>query len=526
MPAARTCALAALPLAFLLFTLGWPLSALLWQGAVRLDVAVLQDMAQDDYLQWRLLWSILQALASSAAALVLGVPVGWVLARFEFRGRSAVLRLMMLPFVMPTLLAALGVLAVLGPRGLTMQWFGLDGQGTPWLLLYGNVFFNLCVVVRASLDGFSQFSAAHRAAARTLGASPWRVFWRLEWPLAKPWVLGSATLVAMYCLSGFGLALILGGQQFSTLEVEIYTLVAHELKLAQGGALALLCTALGGLAAWAHLMQTRNLPRNLPQDAVHRMRIQRWPHALGLLAALWVLFAWCAAPLLALVWHAMRAPVWAVLAEPSTALAIWNTVRFSAMALLLALGLGLLHALAARHSAVLRWAVWLPFIVSPVALAFGVLLAYPLAAASLPVLLAAYALLAYPFVAVAAMNALDALPVSIVQAASTLGASPWRIFIRITWPLIQPAVRRGLAFAAASCLGEFAVSLFLSRPEWMTLTTLIYQYLSTPGAANLDAAGLLACVLMALSFGAFCALDAPHRPTLPQHHFPTSASMP
>ena len=64
-----------------------------------------------------------------------------------------------------------------------------------------------------------------------------------------------------------------------------------------------------------------------------------------------------------------------------------------------------------------------------------------------------------------------------------------------------------MAFAAATSLGEFAVTLFLSRPEWITLTTLIYQRLSIPGAANLDAALVLACVLMGLALSAFLLID-------------------
>ena len=64
-----------------------------------------------------------------------------------------------------------------------------------------------------------------------------------------------------------------------------------------------------------------------------------------------------------------------------------------------------------------------------------------------------------------------------------------------------------MAFAAATSLGEFAVTLFLSRPEWMTLTTLIYQRLGRPGAANLDAALVLACLLMALSLTAFLLIE-------------------
>jgi thiamine transport system permease protein len=65
-----------------------------------------------------------------------------------------------------------------------------------------------------------------------------------------------------------------------------------------------------------------------------------------------------------------------------------------------------------------------------------------------------------------------------------------------------------MAFAAATALGEFAVTLFLSRPEWTTLTTLIYQRLGKPGTANLDTAMLLASLLMLLSAIVFVVIDA------------------
>jgi thiamine transport system permease protein len=107
---------------------------------------------QDDYLRWRVLWSLAQAGITCVLAFVLGLPLAWVLARFEFAGRTLVLRLLMLPFVVPTLVAALGVLALWGPRGLLSGWLGVNLQDTPWLLLYGNLFFNLCLVVRAGVD--------------------------------------------------------------------------------------------------------------------------------------------------------------------------------------------------------------------------------------------------------------------------------------------------------------------------------------------------------------------------------------
>ena len=160
---------------------------------------------------------------------------------------------------------------------------------------------------------------------------------------------------------------------------------------------------------------------------------------------------------------------------------------------------------------------FVPFVVSPVAVAFGLLLLYPEWTASLVLLVAAYTLLAYPFVGQHVANALSGLPPQWEQAARTLGASPWRVFVRVTLPLVAPALRRGMAFAAATALGEFAVSLFLSRPEWTTLTTLIYQHLGRPGAANLHAAHALSLLLMLLALGVFLALDAGTQPEKDAH---------
>ena len=212
-----------------------------------------------------------------------------------------------------------------------------------------------------------------------------------------------------------------------------------------------------------------------------------------------------------IAWRAIGAgaAAWSQVFEPETLAALWNTLRFSAVALVLATLLGVLHAMAAQASVIWRAAAFLPFVVSPVTVAFGLLLLYPSMTASLSLLLAAYAVLAYPFVAKALSAGLDGLPAHLHQAARTLGASPWRTFWRITLPMLRPALRRGMAFAAATALGEFAVTLFLSRPEWSTLTTLVYQRLGRPGAENLDVAMVLACVLMALALLAFMMIEWP-----------------
>ena len=504
-----------LPLAFLTLMLAAPLLRLTAEAGAGAIAAMVSAIGHDDYLRWRVLWSLLQAALTCAAALVFGLPVAWVLARYQFAGRALVLRLLMLPFVVPTLVAALGVLALWGPRGLFSGWFGLDLQDTPWLLLYGNLFFNLCLVVRAGVDALGHVSAARVAVARTLGATPWRVFWRVEWPSILPWLASSLCLVFLYCFSGFGLALILGGQKYATVEVEIYTLVAHELKLAQAGALALCMLLLTGTVALAYAAIEQRLSTPVRADVIGLRRpagVWQWS---AVAAALAVLVFFCALPLLAILARAATAGsgAWAMLLDQETLLAAWNTLRFTCVALLLATALGVTHALAARRSLWLRASAFLPFVVSPVTVAFGLLLLYPQWSASMLLLVSAYALLAYPFVAKSLGAALDSLPEHLLQAARTLGATPWRGFWRVTLPMVAPSLRRGMAFAAATALGEFAVTLFLSRPEWATLTTLIYQRLGRPGAANRDAALVLAALLMLLALLAFVLIESPPRRT-------------
>ncbi len=510
--------LGVLPAAFLAVLLIAPLARLLQEGWVGASAGMLTSMWQDDYLRWRVVWSFTQAALTCALALLLGLPVAWVLARYQFAGRTLVLRLLMLPFVVPTLVAGLGVLALWGPRGVFSEALsgglgsnvGASLQDTPWLLLYGNLFFNLCVVVRAGVDALAQVSASRVAAARTLGATPWRAFWRVEWPAVLPWLASALCLVFLYCFAGFGLALLLGGQRFATVEVEIYTLVAHELKLAEAGVLALGMVLLTGGVALGYGLIEKRLSTPARADFIPLQRPVGSGQWALLAAALGALLVVCAAPLLAIVWRAMAAgpAAWAAVFDADVWHALWNTLRFSLAALLLATVLGLAHAFAARRSVWLRTAAFLPFVVSPVTVAFGLLLLYPSWTASLPLLIAAYALLAYPFVAKSVASALDSLPVQVLQAAQTLGATPWRAFWRVTLPMIAPALRRGMAFAAATVLGEFAVTLFLSRPEWATLTTLIYQRLGRPGAANLDAAMVLASLLMGLALLAFVLIEA------------------
>ena len=77
--------------------------------------------------------------------------------------------------------------------------------------------------------------------------------------MGMPWLMSALCLVFLYCFSGFGLALLLGGPRYATVEVEIYTLVAHELQLTQAGVLAGWMLLTTGLCALAYSALERRL---------------------------------------------------------------------------------------------------------------------------------------------------------------------------------------------------------------------------------------------------------------------------
>ena len=104
----------------------------------------------------------------------------------------------MLPFVMPTLVAGMGVLALFGTNGAV--WAGW--QDTPYLLIYGNVFFNLPVLVRAAYQGFLQVPEARLQTAQALGAGSWMcigwILWLIwGWPL---WMIECSWLVEWWVM--------------------------------------------------------------------------------------------------------------------------------------------------------------------------------------------------------------------------------------------------------------------------------------------------------------------------------------
>ncbi|TYL54857.1 iron ABC transporter permease [Nocardioides sp. BGMRC 2183] len=475
---------------------------------------------------WFTVWT---AGTATLVALVAGLPAAYVLYRLRFPGRGLVRAALLVPFVLPTVVVGIAIRQLLRPGG-PFGFLGLDG--TPVAIVAGLAFFNIAVVIRTVGTAWEALDRRPAEAAAALGASPWRVWWTVTVPALRPAVVSAASVVFLFCATGFGVVLTLGGVRYSSVETEIYLLTTGaitgvpELSAAAALSLVQLVSVVVLLAVAARL-------RRVPDPTVRRVpatpaRPRR--RDLPAIAATVVVLTAVAAPILALVLSSLRPDgTWSlaayralggsgtdagnaigggVLRVPVTE-ALENSLRIGLDATWMSLTLGLLVAFVVtrqvrspggrRLRALFDGLFMLPLGVSAVTLGFGFLITLdepPLDLRSSPVLVPiAQALVALPLVIRVLVPVLAGIDDRQRQAAASLGAGPWRVLRTVDLSVLWRPVLAAAGFAFAVSLGEFGATAFLVRPETPTLPVVIFRLIGTPDPANFQVAMAASVVL-------------------------------
>lgn len=495
-------------LAFLATFLFWPLLVILQRSLA--DPSGLAMLAGDPWYRRLAGFTLGQALLSTLLTVLLGLPAAVLFASWSFPGKRLLRSAFTIPFVMPTVVAGMGFLALLGPEGL----LGINLRDTFTLLLLAHVFYNCALVVRIVGSYLEAVAPRLKSAASSLGASPLRILFRVTLPLALPAILAAAALVFVLTFTSFGVIVILT-PSWPTLEVEIYRLTARLLQLDAAALLVMVQLVTVTVFTWLYTRWQARLSTPVTGSQQHLPSATR-RQLLPLLLALLPVTVLVLAPLLALLakafWPAgsgvpsLQAFRQLASATPSamfpgTLRVILNSLLFAGGSMLLALLVGSCFAFAVVRA---RWR-WLdglsllPLATSAVTLGFGYLLAFPALASSPWGLLLAHTLIGFPFVTRSLLPALRGIPESLPQAATSLGASELSVLRRIDLPLLRPAFLAASAFAFAISLGEFGASLVITRPEYATIPVAIFDRLGRPGAANFESALALSVLLMGIT---------------------------
>ena len=464
-------------------------------------------------------FSLLQATLSAVASVAVGVPFARALARRRFRGRGAVVGLLGAPFILPVIVAILGLVAVWGRSGLVSD--ASLALGGPRLSIYGltgvvlaHVFFNVPLVARLVLQGWQAVPAERFRLAAQLGLSPGAVFRWLEWPVLRAVVPGAFLLVFLLCMTSFAVALTLGGgPRATTIEVAIYQAIRLEFDLGAAARLALiqmgLCAALALLALG--VARPAAFGRGLGRPP------QRWDAPPGAgraldAAVILVVVAFSAVPVAVVVWRG--AVALATLGLPAglgaaAAVSIGIAAASATLSVLTALALaGLVAGLPRGRAVAVEGAGLITLALSPFVLGTGLFLAIrpwgdPFAWA-LPVTALVNAAMSLPFALRALVPALARARADYGRLADSLGLAGWARFRLVTLPVIRPALGFGGGLAAALAMGDLGVIALFAPPDVATLPLFMYRQM---GAYQMQAAAGTALILLALSLAAFWICD-------------------
>lgn len=245
-PPAGLLAAVAVALAFV----GLPALAL----AVRAPWAHLGRATRDSGIGDALVLSLESSTLATAVCLVLGIPLGWLLARVAFRGRGIVRGLAVLPLVLPPVVGGLALLLAFGRRGLLGGALDRVGVVLPFTLgaaVLAQAFVALPFVVLAVEASVRGVDPRLEEVAASLGASPWRVFATVTLPLARAGVAAGAALAWARALGEFGATLVFAGNvrgQTQTLPLAVYETLQRDTGAAVVLALVLLGVSVGVIA--------------------------------------------------------------------------------------------------------------------------------------------------------------------------------------------------------------------------------------------------------------------------------------
>ena len=184
-------------------------------------------------IDWFPLWlSLRVAFVSTALAVALGLYIAYILANRNFRGKEWVDALVTLPLILPPTVLGYYLLVVIG-RASPFGKIWEDVFGSPLVFTWkaavvAALLHSLPLLVKSARAALESVDRSYERAARSLGASEWRLFWRVTLPLANRSILAAIALAFARSLGDFGVTLMVAGNipgSTQTVAVAIYDAV-------------------------------------------------------------------------------------------------------------------------------------------------------------------------------------------------------------------------------------------------------------------------------------------------------------
>jgi thiamine transport system permease protein len=418
-----------------------------------------------------------------------------------------------MPFILPSIVVGVAFLQILPD----------NFHRTAFALILAHVYFNFGFASRLISARWLQIHPHLDDAARTLGASPLKLFRTLTLPLLSKAITNAALIVFTLCFTSYGVVRVLGGPSRSTLETEIYF---RAMQLGDVSGAMLLSALQLVIIALLFVVTTKVSSKKFEQSArptISRQKsLQTCKQKVIAATIISIATLFAIVPVLAIALKSINTnsrfttTAWrTVFTSPEIAQSITKTLIYAVIAMSLATLLGLLSACSVAYNNNFRFIsglTTLPIVISAVSIGLGIIITFDTqpfdwrgAQLMLPL---AHTLVALPLVMRIISPVLQAIPDSLRQASSVLGASPCQTWLNIDFKIIRRAVISAAAVSATVSIGEFGASSFLARRGAETLPVMISRLLSRPGDSLQSQTFALATLLAMFSLAIIFVIDS------------------
>jgi len=467
--------------------------------------------------------SFLVSSLVTLSALVVAVPVAFLVARVDIPGKALLKTLAILPLVSPPFIGAYSWILLFGRAGYVTS--GLRQLGISVPTVYGmhgivlaltlNLYPFIFLMVAGALQALDQ---TLEEAAQGLGSSPWRVFWTVTVPVTMPSILGGALLVFLTAFAEFGAPMVIG-EGYQVLPTVVYSLFVNEMggnpaMASTAATLLVLCTT-GILLVqyWAVGRKRYAMTQLRPIPPVRPRPVLRWLCT----GAAYLVVGLSLVPALVVAvtsFFESRGPV----LYPNFSLgsyrevlfnvprAIVNSFFLSTASTLLDVLLGTLIAyLVVRRrsaaTAALDSCVMVPYAIPGTVVGVAYIVAFNkppvVLTGTFLILLLAYFIRRLPYSVRSGSAILHQIDPAVEEASISLGVSPLKSFAKVTARLMLPGIVSGGILTWVQTITEISATIFLYFGAWSTITVVIYRQVSS---SNFGAAAAASTILLVAVF--------------------------
>ncbi len=481
-----------------------------------------------------IIFTLWQALLSSLLTIIIAFPAAYIFANFQFPFKRTFMSISLIPFVLPSIIVALGFILFWGNNGFLNRFLSLYNLKLRVLysfkaILLAHVFYNFPIAMRMITQSWQNIDKNVINSARVLGANKFTVFRKIVFPSLLPAIVNSGILIFLYCFMSFGIVLILGGIQYSTIEVNIYMLVNNLMKIKLGSALGVIQIFLSLIFLQISIKINKDkidflkLQNQFSEKIETRFSEIKFHKRLLISAYLFLIILIIVGPIFSIIFYSLfytglqlhpfsLENFQKILANNYDPILGNATLEPVLNSLIIAFSCGVISIFLAimisvglkkiKKNNFIEILVLLPMGVSSVTFSLGyikIIRSGFMYLSSYQLLICAHVVIVFPLVFRIVFHAFKNLNQDAINAARILGSNKIRLFVKIIFPEIKSTLFLAFTFAFALSMGEMGASAMLAK-DFNTIPVAMYRYIGAHDFNKATAMGVMLIFISAILF--------------------------